>query len=252
MKILAQTYTQTSTTIYVLGINEHGMKTACADNNNNKKYSWKIQEINLKREQRSPSDEIVSPEHKQLRAENSNLSSPLSPSNMASSSASMETAPFTETEPNMKDIYSLLISIQETVNTLLEGHNKLASDIVELKGTVAKNNNEIKKLKEDLANHVKYIASLEKEFGKTSKVVKSQQEDLEELQISMDDLEQYTRKSSLEFRGVPEEINLSTDEIVCRIAETIGIEIKSDDIEISHRLNRQKGIKPIQMGQTSN
>ena len=37
---------------------------------------------------------------------------------------------------------------------------------------------------------------------------------------------------------------MSTDEIVCKVAEAIGVNIKSD-IEISHRLNRRHGIKPI-------
>ncbi len=86
----------------------------------------------------------------------------------------------------MYDIYSLLILIQGTVNTLLEGHKKETSDVAELKGTVAKNNKQIEKLKEDFANNVKYIAPLEKEIRKTSKALKPLHEDLEELQISFD------------------------------------------------------------------
>ena len=37
-----------------------------------------------------------------------------------------------------------------------------------------------------MENHVKYVTSLEKELSRISKVVKSQQNDLDELQISFD------------------------------------------------------------------
>ena len=35
------------------------------------------------------------------------------------------------------------------------------------------------------------------------------------------------------------------DEIDCKVAEAIGVELECDDIKITHRLNRKKGTKPI-------
>ena len=61
----------------------------------------------------------------------------------------------------------------------------------------------------------------------------------------MDELEQYTRKNSLEFHGIPEDVGIPTDEIVCKVAQAVGVEMEPEKIEISHRLNRKKGIKPI-------
>ncbi|KAL9983775.1 hypothetical protein ACROYT_G006002 [Oculina patagonica] len=58
-------------------------------------------------------------------------------------------------------------------------------------------------------------------------------------------MEQYSRKNSLEFCGVPDDINMSTDQAVCKIAQAIGVEIKEDDIEISHRIKTKHGNKPI-------
>ena len=78
-----------------------------------------------------------------------------------------------------------------------------------------------------------------------SKKVKTQKEELEDLQVSFYELEQYTRKDSLELHGIPEDIYLPTDEIVCRVVGAIGAKLECDDIEIAHRLNRKKGIKPI-------
>ena len=78
-----------------------------------------------------------------------------------------------------------------------------------------------------------------------SKKVKTQKEELEDLQVSFYELEQYTRKDSLELHGIPEDIYLPTDKIVCRVVGAIGVKLECDDIEIAHRLNRKKGIKPI-------
>ena len=186
-----------------------------------------------KRREQSPSDETASPEHKIPRAE-SIMASPLSEETTSS-----------ESEPNLKDIYSLLVTIQNTVATLLPENNKLWMDMAELKSSVAKNNNNITKMKEEMKQQCKYVASLEKQITSLTKVTKKQREELEVLQVGLDDLEQYSRKNSLELHGIPEEIDMSTDEIVCKVAEAIGVNIKSDDIEISHRLNRRHGIKPI-------
>ena len=48
--------------------------------------------------------------------------------------------------------------------------------------------------------------------------------DIEELQENLDELEQYSRKNSLELHGIPEDIDLSTDEVVCKVAQAIGVE----------------------------
>ena len=57
---------------------------------------------------------------------------------------------------------------------------------------------------------------------------------LEEIQTNLDNLEQYSRKNSLEFCGVPDDVKMSTDQVVCKIAEAVGVKIQEDDIEISH------------------
>ena len=54
-------------------------------------------------------------------------------------------------------------------------------------------------------------------------------------------MEQYSGKNSLEFCGIPDDVNLSTYQVVCKIAEALGVEIQEDDIEISHRIKRKRG-----------
>ena len=111
----------------------------------------------------------------------------------------------------------------------------MSADIIELKSAVARSNNEVNKLKEDMNNQGKYVASLEEEVARVSKKVKTTKEELKDLQVSFDELEQYTRKNSLELHGSPEDIDLSMDEIVCKVAEAIGIELECDGAEIAHR-----------------
>ena len=128
---------------------------------------------------------------------------------------------------------------------MLAKDNKLSSDVAELRKVIAKNNDEVKKLKKDLVSQTKYVASLELELGRVKKASKQQKNDIEDLQENLDELEQYTRKNSLEFHGIPEDVGISTDEIVCKVAQVVGVEVEPEKIEISHRLNRKKGIKPI-------
>ena len=100
-------------------------------------------------------------------------------------------------------------------------------------------------LRQELVKQHKYIASLEKQLTKTSKYVKEHADELQDVQVNLDNLEQYSRKNSLEFHGIPDEVNMPTDQVVCKIAQAIGVEIHEDDIEISHRIGRKRGDKPV-------
>ena len=70
--------------------------------------------------------------------------------------------------------------------------------------------------------------------------LKDQIEEMNKLDEKHDDLEQYSRKNLLEILGVPEGAYTSTDEVVIRIGdEAINVDIKPEDIEISHKLKRK-------------
>ena len=187
-----------------------------------------------KRGERGSEDDITSPEHKLQRGDNSNMA--------ASSPSSLPD----ETEaPSLQQMYTLLIEIQGTVKTLLNNNFKLTQDVAELKATIVKSDQEVKSLKEEFVNQSKYVATLEKELRSTRKLAKEQANDLQNLQVSLDNLEQYSRKSSLEFHGIPDNIEMPPDQIICKIAQEIGIQLEENDIEISHRIKRNKGEKPI-------
>ena len=191
----------------------------------------------------------VSPDFKQARGDILSMaaSSPLNEESFQEEIEESDTV-----EPNLKDTHNLLKNIQSAITAmqgniavLAKDNNKLSSDVAELRKVIAKNNDEVEKLKKDLVSQTKYVASLELELGRVKKASKQQKNDIEDLQENLDELEQYTPKNSLEFHGIPEDVGIPTDEIVCKVAQAVGVEVESEKIEISHRLNRKKGIKPI-------
>ena len=186
-----------------------------------------------KRTERGASDEGISPEHKVSRV-------------MASPSADVEPPVSLEVdEPSLGDIHQILIEVQGTIKQLLQTSFQLSTDVLELKSSVERNRLEVSNLKQELVKQNKYIASLEKQLTKTSKYVKEHADELQDIQVNLDNLEQYSRKNSLEFHGIPDEVNMPTDLVVCKIARAIGVEIQENDIEISHRIGRRRGDKPV-------
>ena len=85
---------------------------------------------------------------------------------------------------------------------------------------------------------------LRNELNQTRIKLKDQIKETSEMDEKYDDLEQYSCKNSLEIWGVPEGAYGSTDEVVIRIGEAINVDIRPEDIEISHKLKR-KTTKPV-------
>jgi len=81
------------------------------------------------------------------------------------------------------------------------------------------------------------FAAREKELNDAKKQINEQQEEIAELYNLQDCLEQYTRKNSLEFHGIPESAYNSTEEAILKVAETLEVPVSLSDIEISHKLN---------------
>jgi len=91
----------------------------------------------------------------------------------------------------------------------------MLADIIELNSAVARSNTEVNTLKEDFNHQCKCVASLEEELARVSKKVKTQKEELDYLQVSFNELEQYIRKNSLELHGIPEDFDLPMHAIIC-------------------------------------
>ena len=51
-----------------------------------------------------------------------------------------------------------------------------------------------------------------------------------------DDLEQYSRKNSLELHGIPRGAYSSTEEAVLKVTNALNVIVRLEDIEISHHI----------------
>ena len=147
-------------------------------------------------------------------------------------------------EPSLTDLREMLVDIQITVNNILLENKKISEEVKELKSIVDKRQTEIVDLKKQLIKSTTQLAAAEKELDGAKKRINDQQEEIAELYDLQDRLEQYTRKNSLEFHGIPESAYNSTEEATLKIAEALEVPISSEDVEISHKVNT-RGNKAI-------
>ena len=147
-------------------------------------------------------------------------------------------------EPSLGDLREMLVDIQITVNNILLENKRISGEVMELKSTVYKQKAELSAIKESFDLTTKQCANAEKELAAVRNQLAEKEEEIAELYYLQDRLEQYTRKNSLEFHGVPESAYSSPEEVVLKISEALEVPVGPQDIEISHKLNN-KGNKAI-------
>ena len=147
-------------------------------------------------------------------------------------------------EPSLGDIREMLVDIQITVNNILLENKRISGEVMELKSTVYKQKAELSAIKESLDLTTKQCANAEKQLAAVRNQLAQQEGEIAELYELQDQLEQYTRKNSLEFHGIPESAYSSPEEVVLKISEALEIPVGPQDIEICHKLNN-KGNKAI-------
>ena len=147
-------------------------------------------------------------------------------------------------EPSLGDLREMLVDIQITVNDILLENKRISGEVMELKSTVYKQKAELSAIKESLDLTTKQCANAEKELAAVRNQLAEKEEEIAELYYLQDRLEQYTRKNSLEFHGVPESAYSSPEEVVLKISEALEVPMGPQDIEISYKLNN-KGNKAI-------
>ena len=96
----------------------------------------------------------------------------------------------------------------------------------------------------------KKVVALERDFEKGNTELQEVKEELENEKIARvlatDKLEQYQRKDSLRFFGIPyvnSETNAQLEEKVITIASKIGVNLVRGDISVTHRLKEDKSGK---------
>ena len=98
---------------------------------------------------------------------------------------------------------------------------------------------EFQKMKESVERITKDNDSLKKKLPRAKEKLEGQKEETNSLWSSLDEIEQYTRKNSLEISGVPERCYTSTEEVVLSVVKALNVDKTPNDIEISHKLRRR-------------
>lgn len=156
-----------------------------------------------------------------------------------------------EQEPSLLEIKGLLIDILTSIANTTKENEALRKEVSDLKASLEFNDKELRDVKSSLANTASAYAALQKkldttnELNVTQKTLKEQRHETEWLEDSLNMLEQYTRKNSLEIHGISENLYLSTQDAVIKVAEALNIPIIPSDVEICHKLKRNKGIQPM-------
>jgi len=130
----------------------------------------------------------------------------------------------------------MLSSVQTTLKDIQIENRKLANEVADLKSSFGFQEQQLNSLKVSLSKAMKADDAVKLELQALRKRVNGQKSEIDELYESQDDLEQYTRKNSLEIHGVPEDLYTSTEDVVIKLGEVLNVPIQSDDIDISHKL----------------
>jgi len=155
-------------------------------------------------------------------------------------------------EPSLHEIKSMLVDIQITVSSIALENKQLKKELADLKTYIQTKDRELSELKISVDKTAKSNDALEKKLQATITSLKATRRDLDEqfeevdrLNEALDKLEQYTRKNSLEFHGIPEHSYQSTEEAVLKLAAALDVQIAPNYIEISHKLKRKSGDNAI-------
>ena len=108
-------------------------------------------------------------------------------------------------------------------------------------------NTKYEKMEETLVVLQEENKALKEEHASLKAQVLSSANDLKSVQKSLNDLEQYTRRDSVEIRGIPlpeESQEEDTNEIVLQLSKKMGIPLERKDISVSHQIRSRSLVDP--------
>ena len=130
-------------------------------------------------------------------------------------------------EPSDLELKEMLVDIKIELSNIVRENNKLAKEIAELRNLIQEQKTELDSLKTSIKKGNENIA-VEDELFTTRNKTDEQEEEITELYELRDNLEQYTRKQSLEICGIPVDAYASTEEAVLKIASALDVTMSAD------------------------
>lgn len=126
---------------------------------------------------------------------------------------------------------SVVNIVKKSVKDMFQDADTLQAIANIVEKTVA---TEVQKL---VDSHVKAINDLKS-------VIEQRDHIIEILRNKVDELEQYQRRPCLRIFGVEERDQENTDDIAVEVAQKIGVQLTTNDIDRSHRVGRRQGDRP--------
>ena len=126
----------------------------------------------------------------------------------------------------LKDMQKILVEVRDEQKDIRESVDFLSEKFEEIKVGQRQNEREIEELKTRLKEKEDVIDNLHNKLVET---------------------ELYVRNRNIEIHGVAEHKEENVEEIICKVAKAVGVELSGNDIEAAHRVpTRKPGVpKPI-------
>ena len=115
-------------------------------------------------------------------------------------------------------------------------NRKMADELAELKSSFGIQETQLNSLRESLSKATKANNAMKLELQALRAKVNKQKSATDELYERLDDLEQYSRKNSLEIHGVPEDLYTSAEDVVIKLSELLNEPVGGEDIDITHKI----------------
>ena len=137
------------------------------------------------------------------------------------------------------------LTTEKLEKILDEKLSPLSEQLKEALAMVKSLNTKYEKLEETLVVLQEENKALKEEHASLKDQVLISANDLKSVQKSLNDLEQYTRRDSVEIRGIPlpeESQEEDTNEIVLQLSQKMGIPLERKDISVSHRIRSRSSV----------
>lgn len=92
----------------------------------------------------------------------------------------------------------------------------------------------VAKIQQELNDHIASMGDFKLNQGRENR----------KRHLEREQQEQYSRRDCVVVKGVPSKRGEDTNDLICRIAYSIGVMISPGDISVSHRMGRQVGNQP--------
>lgn len=151
---------------------------------------------------------------------------------------------FTETESESEDETSYA-QLEKSMKKLFQDFKKeMKKDMRDLEESLNYNNGKL----DDMIQSMSMFQSTLNKMAEKQEILEKENKDLkirvEELEISMDDLQQYTRNKNIQIDGIIKVKDENLKDIVIAIGEKVNLTIQNNDIDAIHRVPTRSKINP--------